>query len=108
MPALFWLEVGNVLVRRAELADEQVLEGLIHLEELAFLTIEIDRPLRWRAVESARRFGLTTYDALYLALADASGAQLATLDRRLGAAASAMGCRYGEDGRPSIGETAAA
>ncbi len=98
VPTLFWMEVGNRLVRRRDLADEQVMEGVIKLEWLAFETVQTDRSLRVMAMHLARQHRLSAYDALYLALAQVSEAQLATLDQRLGAAATAMGRRYGEVG----------
>ena len=107
VPDLFWLEIGNRYVRRRDLADEQVLEGILRLEALGFQTIEMDRSLRLMAIHLARRFGLSTYDALYLALADMSDLPLATLDRRLGAAAATIGRRYGDAPGPAIGETPA-
>lgn len=107
VPALFWLEIGNRLVREVDLAGEQVLEAILRLEDLGFQTIEADRSLRLMAIHFARRFSLSTYDALYLALADTSDVPLATLDRRLGAAAAALGRRYGDDPGSAIGETSA-
>ena len=85
MPTFFWLEIGNHYVRRRDLAGEQVLEGILRLEALGFQTIDMDRSLRLMAIHLAQRFRLSTYDALYLALADTSDLPLATLDRRLGA-----------------------
>ena len=65
----------------------------------------MDRSLRLLAIHLAQRFRLSTYDALYLALADTSDLPLATLDRRLGAAAAALGRRYGDAPGSAIGET---
>jgi predicted nucleic acid-binding protein len=104
VPTLFWIEVANALVRSRTLPEEQVLEGLIRLEGLAFRSVEMERPLRLMAIRLARRFRLTAYDALYLALAESMDAPLATLDDGLGAAASTLGNRYGEDGAPRVGE----
>ena len=97
VPTLFWLEVGNFVVRQVHLTDDQALEGIIRLEWLALVTVEMDRPLRALAIQLARRYRLSAYDAMYLALAQTSHARLATLDERLGAAAHAMGRRYGPD-----------
>jgi predicted nucleic acid-binding protein len=107
VPDLFWLEIGNRYVRRRDLAVEQVLEGVLRLEALGFQTVDTDRSLRSMAIHHARRFGLSTYDALYLALADTSDLPLATLDGRLGGAAAALGRRYGDDPGSAIGETSA-
>jgi predicted nucleic acid-binding protein len=107
VPTFFWLEVGNHYVRHTGLAGEQVLEGVLRLEALSFQTIEMDRSLRLMAIHFARQFGLSTYDALYLALADTSGVPLATLDRRLAAAAAALGHRYGDAPGSAIREPSA-
>jgi predicted nucleic acid-binding protein len=104
VPTFFWLEIGNRLIRQLDVAGEQVLEGIIRLEALSFRTIELDRSLRLLAIHLAQRFRLSTYDAIYLALAETSDVPLATLDRRLGAAAAALGRRYGDDPGSAIGE----
>jgi predicted nucleic acid-binding protein len=105
VPDLFWLEIGNHYVRRRDLAGEQVLEGIVRLEALGFQTIEMDRSLRLMAIHLAQQFRLSTYDGLYLALADTSGLPLATLDRRLSAAAAALGHGYGDAPASAIRET---
>ncbi len=107
VPALFWLEVGNRLVRKVDVADEQVLEGILRFEALSFLTIDMDRSLRLMAIHLARRFRLSTYDAIYLALAETSDLPLATLDGRLAAAAAALGRRYGDEPGAAIREASA-
>jgi predicted nucleic acid-binding protein len=96
---LFWLEVGNALARHRGLSDEQAMEGILRLEALGLETIRIDAPLRLRALQLARDTGLTVYDASYLALADATDAQLATLDARLEKAAASDGRRAGDGPR---------
>ena len=104
VPTLFWLEVGNFVVRRVDVTDDQALEGIIRLEWLASETVEMDRPLRALAIQQARRYRLSVYDAMYLALAQTVDARLATLDERLGAAADAMGRRYDADTGSAIAE----
>lgn len=88
VPSLFWLEVGNALVTRRDLSDDQAIDGLIRLEAIGIDTIRTDRPLRLQAILLARETRLTMYDATYLALAIATAATLATLDRELRAAAT--------------------
>ena len=97
VPTFFWLEIGNRLIRLLDVAGEQVLEGIVRLEALGLRTIEMDRSLRLLAIHLAQRFRLSTYDALYLALADTSDLPLATLDGRLATAAASLGRRYGDD-----------
>lgn len=91
-PVLFPIEVANALLhgsRRLRAADAAIL-----VRELAATGVEVaDRgwPGVERAIDLAERHDLTVYDAAYLDLAiDVDGA-LATLDRDLGAAATAEG-----------------
>jgi predicted nucleic acid-binding protein len=95
VPALWHLELGNVLLqaeRRKRLsADETAnLLGLI-----ASLPIVTDDQTSYRALREilmlARSSGLTTYDASYLELATRSGKPLATKDRALFGVARRMG-----------------
>lgn len=108
VPTAFWLEVGNVLVRQGGMTHDQMLEGLIRLESMGIVDVELDRPTRLRAVDVAHRHHLTTYDAVYLALAVDLGARLATLDSALGRAAAAHGLRYGDDPTSATREPRAA
>ena len=90
-PALIWLEIGNCLARIGDMTDEFALEAMLRAEALGVDVIEIDRPIRLRALTLAREHGLTMYDATYLAVSEAAHAPLLTLDRRLEQAARSMG-----------------
>jgi predicted nucleic acid-binding protein len=87
VPSHFWLEVANVLQRRHRWGGAAVFEAIHELDRLAFETAEVDRPLLLSAIDLSERFGLSAYDAAYLALTDALGGTLFTLDRALRAAA---------------------
>lgn len=94
-PAIWQLEVANVLmagVRKQRLSLSRRSELL---EELINLKVHIDHEpsgKTWRnVVRLADRHGLTAYDASYLELAVRLELPLATLDQRLRAAASADG-----------------
>lgn len=91
VPTHFWLEVSNVLVRRHRLTGALAMEAIHTLDELGASTIPVDRPLLLLALDRAERFGLTTYDAAYLALAETLDATLYTSDRALLAAAGSRG-----------------
>ena len=91
VPSLFWLEVGSILARAPDLTQEGAMDGLLRLEALGIETVEIGRLMRLRALQGARERGLTMYDAAYLAVAEATGAPLATLDRQVEGVAAAMG-----------------
>ena len=82
-PQLAPVEAGNVL-RRAELAREiSSLEATAGYRDIVGLQIELLRvePFAERIWEL--RFNLTTYDAWYVACAEALTVPLATLDARL-------------------------
>ena len=49
-----------------------MLQAIHDVDALQFETIELDRALLILAMDTSERFGLTTYDAAYLALADSS------------------------------------
>jgi predicted nucleic acid-binding protein len=92
-PAIWLLEVANVLLvaeRRGRLREAQASRFLELLDQLP---IEVDNAMSDLAgvVAAGRRHELSSYDASYLVLAERLGAPLATLDRRLGAAAERAG-----------------
>lgn len=99
VPATWLSEVVNGLVageRRGKLTAEALEDWRVALEELA-LQIDIEPPVIDRyfrdIVDIARRFQLSAYDASYLELAVRKRLPLATLDRRLRAAAVEAGVK---------------
>jgi predicted nucleic acid-binding protein len=86
-PEAFWLEIANVLVRRHGLPPSEVVEALREMDDLGIDTVRFDRPLLLVAIDLQARFGLSAYDAAYLALAETEDARLLTLDRQLALAA---------------------
>jgi predicted nucleic acid-binding protein len=86
-PALLGFELANVCVvkmRRAP-GERAVLRRAFALaERLLVETVEVDPG---GVVDLAEATGLTAYDAAYLWVARALGAELVTLDRKLAAAA---------------------
>jgi predicted nucleic acid-binding protein len=92
VPALWALEVGNVLLaaeRRSRLSAARVSRLLSLLHSLP-LEVE-NEPDPIGLVALARQTNLTLYDATYLALAQRRGLPLATRDRALRRAAAAVG-----------------
>jgi predicted nucleic acid-binding protein len=87
VPDLFWLEVTNALLRRYGSTAAEVVEAIRELDELELETIALDRALRLLAVDRSDRHALTSYDSVYLALAEALDADVVTLDARLATAA---------------------
>lgn len=92
VPGLFWFEVRNVLLvgeRRKRISTNTTIAFLGRLDQLPLL---IDGACDGTHVmDLARRHGLTVYDAAYLEVAERHGLRLATLDKRLAAAAVAAG-----------------
>jgi predicted nucleic acid-binding protein len=79
-------EVGNALLRgRAGAGAGQVATVLDALAEVCTVVSPSAEDFR-HAAELAERHDLTLYDAAYAAVAESSGAELATLDRALLAA----------------------
>ena len=95
VPAIWPLEVANAVVaaeRRGRLTERDAAEIL---ELLTVLPIEIEATSTRQALGAiaavAREHGLSAYDAAYLELAARVQAPLATLDKRLRAAARSAG-----------------
>lgn len=95
VPAMFWYEVVNPLARQHGYSGDSLIAVVEELEALEITTVEPDRTLLLFAIDHLERFGLTAYDAAYLALATIHGAALATLDGRLAAAAGDRGLFLG-------------
>jgi predicted nucleic acid-binding protein len=93
VPDFFWLELTNVLIRRHRLTPAHVVEALRDIDDLGFDSVVIDRAMVLLAIDIAGRRDLSTYDAMYLALAEVEGARLLTLDRQLAAAAGPRAIR---------------
>ena len=82
-PALLSFEVGNVClvkIRRRPGQRDALLAAIAILPRMGIETVEIDHGAALLLAEQAM---LTAYDASYLWLAEALGAELVTLDRRL-------------------------
>jgi predicted nucleic acid-binding protein len=95
VPALWMLEVGNVLEMGVRRGRHPPAFRDATLADLALLKISVDPETDQHAWNStmrlAERHKLTLYDAAYLELAQRRGLPLATLDADLRAAASAEG-----------------
>jgi predicted nucleic acid-binding protein len=93
VPALWELEVANVLVvarRRGRVTEA---EATRFASILSSLPIEIERSpaLLGELIDGATRHGLSAYDAAYLLLAARTGRPLATRDKTLVRAAADAG-----------------
>lgn len=87
VPSHFWLEVVNALMRRHRWTGEAVLNAVHQLDRMAMATIEPDRPLLLAAMDLAERSGLSSYDAMYLAVAESMDGSLLTFVHELRSAA---------------------
>jgi predicted nucleic acid-binding protein len=92
VPAVRWFEVRNLLVageRHGRMNSAGTAEFLADLKRLS---IRLDlTPVSAAVLALARLHRLTVYDAAYLELALRVDAPLATLDKKLAAAADAAG-----------------
>lgn len=97
-PMLLRYEVANVLMllhRREQISatDLQSISGAVDALSIRF--VAPDEP-QWfeNVTATAREFSLSVYDASYLTLARSMTAKLATLDKKLVAAAKATKCLW--------------
>ena len=105
VPSIFWLEVVNALARRHRYRGLDVLHAVHELDELTITTVESDRAQVLKTIDLVERFGLTAYDASYLAVAHLYGGDIATLDLELVRAAGARAIVL--DGRRRLSEASA-
>ena len=95
VPALWHLELGNVLLQAEKRGRITASDVTVRLELIAALPITTDHEAAnsaWREILTlARAEGLTTYDAAYLELAIRRGALLLTQDDLLANAARRLG-----------------
>ena len=98
-PRIWWYELWNALLvneRRGRLEEADTRTTLLDLGQMR---IELDADHDDRNVlDLARRHNLTAYDAAYLEVSSRLRLPLATLDRRLQAAAAAEGTALLEQG----------
>ena len=87
VPALFWLEVVNVLAHRHRWPPDAIVEAVYELEQAGLSTTEVGRPAMLAVIDAIGRSGLTAYNVAYLVLAQSTDARLLTADAALAAAA---------------------
>jgi len=87
VPSQFWYGLVNGLGRRHGFTGEAMLDAVYRLERFGLRTVNPDRGTLMLVIDRVERLGLSSYDALYLAVAESLKADLATFDRRLAAAA---------------------
>ena len=97
VPAIWGLEVANVIARAEAKGLVTEARSGAFLEMLEDLEIEVDEATATHALSAtlqlARRYQLSAYDAAYLELALRRGIPLATLDENLQKAAKKAGVK---------------
>jgi predicted nucleic acid-binding protein len=83
VPALLLYEIGNVLLTRTRLGLAALELSLDRIEALPFRVAPPAGLLLRRAAQIGRRFGVTFYDASFVALAAEMDCAFVTADRRL-------------------------
>ena len=101
VPAIWSLEVANVLLlseRNGRLSPEDGTRSITLLRELPIRLLTASLDVDFGQLRTlCQKHGLTTYDAAYLEAAVRTSLPLATLDRKLAAAAKAEGVRLVAD-----------
>jgi len=92
VPSLWWFEIRNILIVAERRKRLTVVKTNAFLGSMRRLRISMDRaPEEADVILLARRHGLTIYDSSYLELAMRTAVPLATLDKKLAAAAKSEG-----------------
>ncbi|MGH6955224.1 MAG: type II toxin-antitoxin system VapC family toxin [Caulobacteraceae bacterium] len=92
-PEFVLAELANVAVKRLRRGDipRELAERMVEASRSVFRELVPAAALTRRAFELAADAGLSTYDALYVALAEQRRCELATADRRLVARCQSAG-----------------
>ncbi len=83
VPDLVAYELANVLRFKTDLSTEQVCAGVQSLFDLGLDWIAPSPAVMARAIEIARQYDTTVYDATFVALAERLEVKLVTADARL-------------------------
>ena len=89
-PDLLVYELGNLLSLKRQFVSEPVLQILRKTLRLDLRIHAIDQPLAERALAAAERYGVTFYDASFLALAAVLRCPFISADKKLCRNASAF------------------
>ncbi len=78
VPELFFHEIGNALVHKANISDEHLAEALAKLCDLDLDLFSTNGERLMAAAQLARRAGISEYDAYYIVAASENGCPLVT------------------------------
>jgi len=95
VPQLFWYEISNIfsnLVRQRRFTGDEVMKFFPHLTAIRLTTdSETGAAYTQKLLRLCNDYNLSSYDAVYLELADRKKAALCTLDKAMQTAAKKHG-----------------
>jgi predicted nucleic acid-binding protein len=83
VPDLLIYEIANVLRYKPDLTNQQVQEALDSLYDLHIKIVEISQEMIKGAIRLAYSYGITVYDAAFMALAESLKVPFVTADEKL-------------------------
>jgi predicted nucleic acid-binding protein len=83
VPSLFYYEISNVLRYKKEFGIKDVLQAIQSLDNFQFKFEPFTGDFAKKTVEIAFIYGITIYDASYVALSEILSADLITADEKL-------------------------
>lgn len=83
VPDLLIYEIANVLRYKPDLTNQQVQEVLDSLYDLHIKIVEISQEMIKGAIRLAYSYGITVYDAAFMALAESLKVPFVTADEKL-------------------------
>ena len=89
-PDLMLYEFASVLLKQRELSEEELNRFLDLFYQLSVELFVLPQKGFRRALAMARRFGLSAYDASFIALAESLGGDFVTADKKLASKAKAL------------------
>lgn len=83
IPDLLFYEVGNVFLKKWPHSLEKIEKAFVHLWHLPWFLIPLRQSLLTRTLEMAAHYGITFYDALFVATAEWAEAAFVTADKKM-------------------------
>ena len=83
VPSLFFYEIANVLRYKPEFGIKDIQEVLSALTRFGFLVVPLENALYDQTIELAFQYGITIYDASYIAISSKKNCEFVTADEKL-------------------------
>jgi predicted nucleic acid-binding protein len=83
VPSLFFYEIANVLRYKPEFGIKDIKEILFALSDFGFLVESLEAELADLTVKLAFQYGVTIYDASYIAISNKKKCDFVTADEKL-------------------------